>query len=137
VTARTTLETYEAGIALTGPEVKSVKEGHISIKEAYVVGKDRELWLINAHISPYNPATVYNQDPKRSRRLLLNREEIDGLANRSQAGGLTIVPVKVYLKRGLVKLEIALARGKKLHDKRETLKRRVIEREVQRELKGR
>jgi SsrA-binding protein len=129
------IDTLEAGVALTGPEVKSTKESHISIKEAYVVPKDKELMLINAHISPYNPAATNNTDPKRSRRLLLKRSEIDDLIIKSQAGGLTIVPNKVYLKNGLVKVEIALAKGKKAYDKRETLKRRDIDREIQRELK--
>lgn len=129
------LETLEAGLELSGPEVKSIKSGHISIKEAYVVPKDAELWLINAHVSPYNPASRENADPKRSRKLLLKRSEIDHLTNQSQAGGLTIVPVKVHLSHGLVKLEISLAKGKKAYNKKETIKRRDIEREVQRELK--
>jgi SsrA-binding protein len=131
------LETYEAGIELTGPEVKSAKEGHLSIKEAYVVPKDNQLYLINAHISPYNPAAHENQDPKRSRRLLLKRSEIDTLIRGAEAGGHTIVPVKAYLSHGLVKFEIALARGKKNYNKKETIKRRELDIETQRELKER
>lgn len=129
------IENFEAGIQLTGPEVKSIKEGHISIKEAYVVPNGNELSLINAHISPYNPASRENSDPKRSRKLLLKRKEIDNLLSKVQAGGLTIVPVKVYLSRGLVKLDIALAKGKKSYDKREAIKRKDIERDIQKELK--
>lgn len=129
------LETFEAGIELFGPEVKSIKDGHISIKEAYVVPTGSELFLINAHVSPYNPAAHENSEPKRSRRLLLKRTEIDHLIGGAQAGGHTIVPVKIYLSHGLVKLEIALARGKKLHDKRETLKQRDIDRDIAKELK--
>lgn len=129
------LENYEAGIELTGPEVKSIKQGHISLKEAFIATRNNEAYLTNAHVSPYNPATHNNSEPRRSRKLLLKRDELNNLISKSQASGLTIVPVKIYLKRGLVKLEIALARGKKLHDKRETLKRRDIERDAQREVK--
>lgn len=130
------LENFEAGLELTGPEVKSIKAGHMSIKEAFVTFKDNEAWLLNAHVSPYGPASRENSDPKRTRRLLLKRTEIDYLKQKAETAGLTVVPVKVYLSKGFIKAEIALARGKKLHDKRETLKRRDIERDVQRELKS-
>lgn len=130
------LETFEAGIKLSGPEVKSIKAGHISLKEAFIATRDNEAYLTNAHVSPYNPATYNNKEPRRSRKLLLKKEELNTLSNKSQAGGLTIVPVKIYLSHGLVKLEIALARGKKLQDKRETLKQRDIERDAQHELKN-
>lgn len=131
------LETYEAGIELAGPEVKSVKLGHVSIKEAFVVGKDKELWFINGHISPYNPATSNNVDPKRSRKLLLKRSEIDHLISKVQTAGLTIVPVKMYLKNGLIKLEIALAKGKKTYNKKEVMKQRDIDLDAKREIKER
>lgn len=131
------LETFEAGIELNGPEVKSVKAGHISIKEAFVHTKDNEVWLVNAHVSPYNPAARENTDPKRTRKLLLKRSEIDFLTGKVQASGLTVVPVKMYLSHGLVKLEIALAKGKKLYQKKELMKQRDIERDTQRELKER
>jgi SsrA-binding protein len=130
------LETFEAGIELIGPEVKSIKVGHISIKEAFVHIKDNQAWLVNAHVTPYGPASYNNRDPKETRRLLLKRSELEHLTSKSQASGLTIVPVKIYLSRGLVKLEIALARGKKLHQKKEALKQKDIERDAQREIKN-
>lgn len=130
------LENFEAGVELTGPEVKSIKEGHISIKEAFIHLKDNEAWLVNAHVSPYNPASRENSDPKRTRRLLLKRKELVLLTGKSQAAGLTIVPVKIYLSHGLIKLEIALAKGKKLYQKKELIKQRDIERDSQRELKN-
>ena len=129
------LETYEAGIELTGPEVKSIRAGHISLKESFASVKDNQVWLNNAHVSPYKPAAGNNSEPTRARRLLLKRTEIDKLIGASQAGGNTIVPVKIYLSHGIIKLEIALARGRKLHDKRDVLKKRQVERDVAKELK--
>lgn len=130
------LETYEAGIELTGPEVKSIRSGHISLKESFATVKDNQVWLNNAHVSPYKPAADMNSEPTRARRLLLNRSEIDKLVTASQASGNTIVPVKIYFSHGIIKLEIALARGKKLHQKKEILKSKDIERDAQRELKN-
>ncbi|MDD5692862.1 MAG: SsrA-binding protein SmpB [Patescibacteria group bacterium] len=130
------LETYEAGIQLTGPEVKSIKSGHISINEAFATVKDEGIWLLNAHVSPYKPASKNNDEPTRSRKLLLNQKEVDHLLGKVQTEGLTLVPTKVYLSHGLVKIEIALARGKKVHDKREIIKKRDIDREMSRELKN-
>ncbi len=130
------LETYEAGIELTGPEVKSIKSGHISIQEAFATVKGNELWLTNAHVSPYKPASTNNAKPTRPRKLFLQKREINHLLGKVQTEGYTIVPTKVYLSHGLVKVEIALARGKKKYDKREVIKRRDIERDMSRELKN-
>lgn len=130
------LETYEAGIELTGPEVKSIRDGHISLKESFATVKDNQLWLNNAHVSPYKPAADNNSEPTRARRLLLKRTEIDKLIGASQASGNTIVPVIIYFSHGIIKVEIALARGRKLHDKREVLKKRQQNRDVAVELKN-
>lgn len=130
------IETYEAGIELTGPEVKSIKSGHISINESFATVKGNEIWLTNAHVSPYKPASINNAKPTRPRRLFLKKKEIDHLLGKVQAEGFTMVPTKVYLSHGLIKVELALARGKKKHDKRETIKKRDIERDVSRELKS-
>ncbi len=130
------LEEYEAGIELTGPEVKSIRDGHISLKEAFATVKDGQIWLNNAHISPYKPAAQNNAEPTRARRLLLKRTEIDSLIGRVEAQGFTIVPVKIYFSHGLIKLEIALARGKKLHNKRSALREHDINLDAQRELKN-
>lgn len=130
------LENYEAGIELTGPEVRSIRDGHISLKESFATVKDNQVWLNNAHVSPYKPAASNNAEPTRARKLLLKRSEIDKLIGASQASGSTIVPVKIYLSHGIIKLEIALARGRKLHDKRELLKARQQNRDVAVELKN-
>ena len=129
------IETYEAGIELTGPEVKSIKSGHISINEAFATIKSSEIWLTNAHISPYKPANQNNSEPTRPRKLLLKKNEINHLLGKVQAEGFTLVPTKVYLSHGLIKIEIALARGEKNRDKREIIKKRDIDREISRELK--
>lgn len=130
------LETYEAGIELLGPEVKSIRSGHISLKESFASVKDNQVWLNNAHVSPYKPAAGNNPEPTRARRLLLKRTEIDKLIGAAQAAGQTIVPVKIYFSHGIIKLEIALARGRKLHDKRQVLKERQQNRDVAKELKA-
>ena len=130
------IETYEAGIELTGPEVKSIKSGHISVTESFATVKNGELWLTNAHISPYKPASTNNSEPTRPRKLFLKKKEIDHLLGKTQAEGFTIVPTKVYLSHGLVKIELALARGRKIHDKREVIKKRDTDREISRELKN-
>lgn len=129
------LETYEAGIALTGPEVKSIKLGHISIKESFATVKSEEVFLTNAHISPYKQAANIDQYPTRPRKLLLKKSEISSLIGKTKTQGLTLIPTKIYLKRGLVKVEVGLGKGKKKHDKRETIKRKDIKREVEREVK--
>lgn len=131
------LERIEAGISLQGTEIKSVRNGQMSLKEAYVQVDGRNAFLINAHIAPYDPASRYNHDPLRPRRLLLHKKEIRELWNQVRIKGVTIVPVKVYLKDGRAKLEIALARGKKNYDKRESIAQRDMERETRRESKGR
>jgi SsrA-binding protein len=131
------LDTYEAGIVLQGSEIKSIRAGQISIKEAYVRLKDREAWLINAHIAPYDPASHFNHDPKRPRKLLLHRREILRLDNAIRQKGYTLIPTRVYLKNGLAKVEIALAKGKKAYDKRTAIARRDMEREVRRQFRRR
>jgi SsrA-binding protein len=132
------LEHFEAGIALQGSEIKSVRAGQISLAEAYVEVRDgREAWLINAHIAPYDPASRYNHDPLRPRRLLLHKREIRELWDEVRKKGVTIVPVKVYLKEGRAKIDIALAKGKRLYDKRDVMAQRDAEREIERELRGR
>ena len=130
------LEKFEAGIVLTGPEVKSIKLGHISIKEAYATIQNEEVFLTNAHISPYKQAANVEQEPTRSRKLLLKKSEISSLIGKSKTQGLTLIPTKVYLKRGFVKVEIGLGRGKKKHDKREQIKKKDTQREIQREMRG-
>jgi SsrA-binding protein len=131
------LEKYEAGIALQGTEVKSVREGAVQLKEAYVSVRDGEAWLFNAHISPYAYGNRTNHDPTRTRKLLLHRREIEKLEGETSTKGMTLVVTRVYLKGGRVKLEIGVARGKKLYDKRETEMRRTVERETRAQLKER
>ncbi len=131
------LERLEAGISLQGTEIKSVRNGQMSLQEAYVQVDGKNAFLINAHIAPYDPASRYNHDPLRPRRLLLHKKEIRELWNQVRIKGVTIVPVKVYLKNGRAKLEIALARGKKNYDKRDSIAQRDMERESRRETKGR
>lgn len=124
------LERFEAGLALTGTEVKAARSGKIQLKDAYGEVEGGEAWLVNAHISPYSHGNIYNHDPLRRRKLLLHREEIHKLAVKTRERGLTLVPTKVYLKKGLVKCEIALAKGKKLHDKREAAREREEKQEA-------
>ena len=128
------LERFEAGLALKGSEIKSIRAGQMSIAESYVdIENGREAFLVEAHIAPYEQANRYNHDPKRKRRLLLHKKEIRELWNSVRLKGMTIVPTRVYLKDGRAKIEIALARGKKLHDKRETIAKRDAEREAKQE----
>jgi len=132
------LETLEAGIALTGSEVKSLREGRVSLKESYADFNQGELFLVDCNISPYHAANIFNHEPMRSRKLLLHRRELKRLTGKAQEKGLTIIPTKIYLNdRGLVKIELALARGKKTYEKREALKKRDIEREIRAEMKKR
>ena len=128
---------YEAGAALTGTEVKSVRAGAMQLKDSYVAVRDGEAWLFNAHISPYAYGNRENHDPVRTRKLLLHRREIERLAEATTIKGMTLVVTRVYLKRGRVKFEIGVARGKKLYDKRETEMRRTVERETRAQLKER
>jgi len=126
------LEHYEAGLALQGSEIKSVRAGQISLAEAYIQVDGRNAWLIDAHIAVYNPASRFNHDPRRPRRLLLHRKEIAEIWNEVRSKGVTVVPVQVYLKDGRAKLEIAVAKGKKLYDKRASIAERDMEREIRR-----
>jgi len=124
------LETYECGIALTGTEVKSIREGRCTLKDSYGLIRNGEAWLLNAHISPYSHGNRENHDPDRMRKLLMHTHEIERLLGKAQEKGLTLVPTKMYLKNGRVKVELAVAKGKKLYDKRETEKRREADREA-------
>ncbi len=132
------LEHFEAGLALQGSEIKSIRAGQMSLQEAYVDISDdgRQAWLVNAHIAPYDPASRFNHDPLRPRRLLLHKSEIRELWEAVRQKGVTIVPVQVYLKEGRAKLDMAIARGKKLYDKRQTIAKRDAERELAREARG-
>lgn len=131
------LDTYEAGLVLRGPEVKSLRAGKASLTDAYAVVRRGEAYLVNAHISPYEEAGRENADPRRERKLLLHRAEIARLAGDVSERGFTLVPLSLYFKDGRAKVELALARGKKLYDKRETIRRREEDREVQRTMRGR
>ena len=129
-------ETFEAGIVLRGSEIKSIRAGRVSLKEAYVrIDDNLEAWLIDAHIAPYESASHFNHDPRRPRKLLLHKQEILRLWNKVRQKGVTIVPLRMYLKDGKAKVEIAVARGKKKYDKRAEIARREMEREIQRELR--
>lgn len=131
------LETHECGISLTGTEVKSSREGRCNLKDSYGLIRNGEAWLFNAHISPYSHGNRQNHEPTRTRKLLLHRVEIDRLGGKAQEKGLTLVPTKMYLRNGRVKVELALVKGKKLYDKRETERRRDTEREVRAIMKER
>jgi len=131
------LDRVEAGIVLTGAEVKSVKENKIKLEESFVRLMEDGAYLVNAHIHPYQFARTENYQPHRTRRLLLHKKELLGLAKKIEGKNLTLVPVKCYTRKGKIKLEIAIARGKKKWDKRETLRRKDLEREMERELRGR
>ena len=131
------IETFEAGIALQGSEIKSIRAGQISLKEAYVQSDGEEAWLMNAHVAPYEQANRFNHDPLRQRRLLLHKREIRQLWDSVRQKGMTIIPTRVYLKDGRAKVEIALARGKKTYDKRETIAKRDRERDSAREMRVR
>ena len=128
------LEFFEAGLVLTGPEVKSIRAGQVSFGDSFVECKDGEAFVVGMRIAPYERGGYVLQEPDRSKKLLLHSREIHHLATRIEQKGLTVVPVKMYFKQGKVKLEIALARGRKLHDQREELKRRAEARDVEREL---
>lgn len=129
------LRTIEAGLSLLGTEIKSIREGRVSIREAYVRPHDGEMWLVGAHIAHYPPAGRAQHDPLRNRRLLLHRKEIRELTREVESSGLTIVPLRLYLKDGKAKLEIALAKGKKSYDKRQAIAKREAERAIGRALR--
>jgi SsrA-binding protein len=126
------LDRFEAGIALQGSEIKSIRAGQVSIRESYVRVDDREAWLMNAHIAPYDAASTFNHEPQRPRRLLLHRREIRTLYEKVRIKGFTLIPTKMYLKGGRAKIEIALARGKRQYDKRREIAKRDAEREIAR-----
>ena len=126
------LETFEAGLVLKGTEIKSVRNGQISLQEAYVRTNGEEIWLVGTHIAPYEHASAFQHDPKRDRKLLMHKKEIRKLFDEVRIKGMTLVPMRVYLKGGRAKLEIGLAKGKKQYDKRESIKERDVERETSR-----
>ena len=129
------LETYEAGIALLGSEIKSVRDNRVSLGEAYVKADGGELWLVGAHIARYEAASYMSHEPTRARKLLMHRKEIRILMGKLAEKGLTLIPLRMYIKERTAKLEIGLGRGKKLYDKRETIMRRETDREIERTLK--
>jgi len=131
----TIIDSDEAGIVLTGTEIKSLRAGHVSLREGYVAIRNDELWLLNVHIAPYDQAGVWSHDPLRPRKLLMHRRQIDRLATMLHEKGYTIVPLKLYLKGKIAKIEIGLAKGKRQYDKRSAIAARDEERKLQREWK--
>ncbi|MEZ5286862.1 MAG: SsrA-binding protein SmpB [Vicinamibacterales bacterium] len=131
------LETFEAGIALLGTEVKGIREGRANLRDSYARVEQGEVWLHNVHINPYSHRGYVDHDPKRRRRLLLHRQEIRKLIGKTVEKGLTLVPTRLYFKHGRVKVEIALAKGKQAHDKRESIRRRELDRETRAAVKER
>ena len=129
------LETLEAGIQLTGAEVKSIKGGNVSLKGSYATIKDSQLWLLNAHVGAYKPAGQSKHDPLRTRRLLVHKTELDKLIGTSKAAGVTLVPLSIYSKSGLIKVELGIGRGKKSHDKRADIKKREVSRKISRAMR--
>lgn len=130
------LETYEAGLELKGTEVKSIREGKANLRDGYALIRNGEAWLLNVHISPYKSSSEYfNHDPRRTRKLLLHKQEIRKLIGKVEQKGLTLVPLKMYLKDGWVKITLGLGKGKKVHDKREDIKQREDKRDMERAMK--
>jgi SsrA-binding protein len=129
------LEKYECGIELTGTEVKAIREGKASLKDGYAMVRGGEVWLVDCHIGTYLPGSYMNQDALRKRRLLLHRQEINKLIGRTQERGLTLIPLRFYISKNLIKCELALAKGKTIFDRRETLRRRTIERETAQDIR--
>jgi len=130
------LDTYEVGLVLKGTEVKSLREGKVSLRESFAQFDNNELYIMNMHISPYAFGNIFNVNPKRKRKLLLHSREISRLKGQVEEKGLTLIPLSIYFKKGYAKLELALAKGKKLYDKRHTLAERDAQREMDRELKN-
>jgi SsrA-binding protein len=130
-------ESFEVGIALKGSEIKSIRSGRVNLRDAYARPENGELWLLNSHIASYAAASYNTHEPLRPRKLLLHRKEIDTLAGKVTQRNLTLVPLKLYIKHGIAKLELGVARGKRLYDKREAIARRDAEREMERALKSR
>jgi SsrA-binding protein len=131
------METFEAGLELLGSEIKSIRAGQVSLSEAYVRTNGRQAWLVGAHIAPYDQASVFNHEPERDRRLLLHKREIKALWDAVRLKGVTIIPTMLYLRDGLAKLEIALAKGKRQYDKRQAIKKQDMARDINRELGNR
>jgi SsrA-binding protein len=131
------IEKFEAGMVLTGTEIKSARDGRVNLKDSYGLVKAGEVWLLNCHISPYSHGNYANHDPLRTRKLLLKRSEINRLIGRTTEKGLTLVPLRLYLKNGRLKCEIALAKGRKVHDKREVSRQKTIDKETRQVLKER
>jgi SsrA-binding protein len=128
-------DTFEAGLVLAGSEIKSIRAGQVSLQDGFVQFEDGEAWLINVHIAQYDPASRLNHEPRRKRKLLLHRREIQRLMGKVQEKGFTLVPTRLYLKGGRAKIEIALARGKRLYDKRQAIAKRDSDRQIARALK--
>ena len=131
------IERFEAGIVLTGTEIKSAREGRVNLKDSYGIVKSGEVWLLNCHISPYSHGNYANHEPLRTRKLLLKRSEINRLIGHTTEKGLTLVPLKLYLKNGRLKCELALAKGRKVHDKREVSRQKTIDKETRQALRER
>ena len=131
------LETWEAGLVLSGTEVKSLREGNANIADAYAIVKDGEVYLLNLHIAPYEQGNQFNHEPTRTRKLLLHRKEIRRMIGAVERQGLTLIPLELYFKRGIAKVALALGKGKKLHDKRDTARERDAEREMARAVRTR
>lgn len=127
----------EAGLVLTGTEIKSIREGRVNLREGYARIVDGEAWLVNVHIAPYEQGNRYNHEPLRDRKLLLHRDEIDSLVGKARQKGYTLIPLQLYLKHGRAKVELGLARGKREYDKRESIARREAQREIERHLRAR
>lgn len=128
-------KTYESGLVLKGTEVKSIRQGRVNLKESYVIVKNGEIFVFGMHVSPYKEGNIFNEDPLRTRKLLLNRKEIRKISQDIKLEGSTVVPLRLYFKRGRAKLEIALAKGKKLYDKRESQREKDIKRSIDRKYK--
>lgn len=130
------LDKYEAGIVLTGTEIKSIRKGNANLKDSYAVIKNGEIFLLNMHISEYKEGNIFNHDENRTRKLLLNKSEIKKINDKVSIKGLTIVPLSLYFKNGKAKIELAVARGKHTYDKKETIKQRDLDREMKKSLSG-
>lgn len=129
-------DTYECGLSLFGTEVKSIRAGRVNLKDSYCMVKHGEIFVLHMHISPYEQGNIFNKDPFRERKLLMHRREIDKLQSLQQADGMSLIPLQLYLKNGRIKLELAIAKGKKLYDKRHSIAERDNKRELDRRMKG-
>ena len=130
-------ERFEAGVVLTGTEVKSARDGQVNLRDSYANLKEGEVWLLNCHINPYSFGNIYNHEPTRSRKLLLHKEEIRRLIGKVRERGYTLIPTRMYLKNGRIKVEVALGKGKRLYDKRETERRREADKEARQAVRAR